>query len=165
MIFELVLTVLLLCVVVYIATVVSKNHQEMRSLPAKFLARLKIFLGFYGTLSAILEKISFLHLPRQLMAFGEFVDFAQLSFLNLLSYKCFYPDPMLNTNAYVQLIMTVAWNLVIPAAVALFYVIRRSYTESEVAKMNLKERCIKVTVLLLFTIYPTTCMKILQVTQ
>ncbi|XP_078355790.1 uncharacterized protein LOC144640553 [Oculina patagonica] len=146
----------------------SKNASG-RSMTDIFLARLKIFIGFYQVTSATLDGFSYIKWPVPFLKLVSYAKILQLNLLQIVPPSCIKNN--IQVSSYTTLIFFVVFNASVIVVACLYFQLRKLYiirknntTSNDIHDFvaSTKEVCFRNTFLLLFIVYPTTSTRIFQ---
>lgn len=87
----------------------------------------------------------------------------QINLPFLVSQPCLFSSYRIRVGPIIQLSLALALNMFVIAMAGLYFFIRSPVVKSDEnnAKADsLRQRCIKITFVLIYTFYPTTCQKV-----
>lgn len=147
----------------------SENDDQSRTFADVILSNIKILLGFYQVLSAILQAFSFVSWPNSLRKAIEIFQLVQFQVFSIPSLSCINPDWGLNAvhEFWIALVGTAA----VPTIILVYYTIKKLYLHRSTTlhqvyvneSRKCKENCLRVLMLFLFVTYPLTSQKVVQI--
>lgn len=155
-------------IVIFVVLIRSdkKSKSSGRATTDIFLAHVKILLGFYQVLAGILQAFSYVEWPTAVSSIGYYVRFIQLNLLQIVPLSCLLPT--LKVNAYSDFVLGLAGNVVCVAMPMAYYVIRKLWfdmkgVDAKDALFASKRSCLRMSLFLLFVLYPSTCVKVFEI--
>lgn len=160
-------------VFISLAVVVIRDRKQdgnKRSITDIVLARVKILITFYQITSIIMESFSYVRWPSEMVKFQQYMKFVQLNLLQVAPLHCF--EYSLKMNSYSRVIFYICFNITVLLAFVLYYQLKKRYikkyslqkqNQQQQKLSNLKEQCWRNSIFILFIIYPSTCLEILQI--
>lgn len=146
----------------------SKNASG-RSMTDIFLARLKIFIGFYQVTSATLDGFSYIEWPAPFLKIISYAKILQLNLLQVVPPSCFKNS--IKVTSYTTLTFFVVFNVTVIVVACLYFHFRKlciirknNRAPGDIYDIvaSTKEVCFRNAFLLLFIVYPTTSTRIFQ---
>eukprot|EP00794_Sanderia_malayensis_P009160 gene9160-10133_t len=153
-----------ICAVVFWSDASSSESAPKRTFSEVMLSNLKIFLGFYQVLVAVIQAFAYVNWPRSMQTTIGLLLFVQMEIFRVPSLRCIKPDWELNavSEFWVALIGTFAF----PLLVLLYFAVKMAYLyatkQSDEVQKSMR-KCMKVVVLFLFVTYPVTSQRIIQI--
>ena len=151
--------------------IVSLSHDEGRSLADVILSMLKILLGFYQVLNGTVTSFSHIPWPKTFHKALNIFKYIELELLRLPSLRCVKHSWEINavSDFWISLLLTVS----VPCVIYLYYLVRKCIlrktclTRHEFLEKvkSCKKACFRSTLIFLFSSYPITSKRILQLLQ
>ena len=165
-----VLLFIFICVLVNWADklLVSLSDDQERSLADVILSILKILLGFYQVLNGTVTSFSYIPWPRTFNTAIKMFRYIELEILRLPSLRCVNYN--LKLNAVTDFWISMLGTILVPFVIYLYYITRKLIhrghcrTRLEYLKKSnsIKKTCFRSTMIFLFSTYPITSRRILQ---
>ena len=165
--------VIVVMVLIFLAAVIVKDRKKdggQRSITDIVLARVKIVITFYQITSITVESFSYVRWPSAMIQIQEYVKFIQLNLLQITPVHCI--NHSLKMDSYARVIFHICFNISTILAVFSYYHLKKIYLKQRSTRTGdqlnlsvskLKERCWRNATLILFIIYPSTSLQILQI--
>ena len=167
---QLVITALTFAIFVALIMKDRKKNKDQRSITDIVLARAKIVITFYQITSISVESFSYIQWPSAMIKLQQYVKLIQLNLFQIAHVHCF--KYTLRINSQNRVIFYICLNVVTVLAVVLYFHLRKAYLKRQqlitqyqlnMSLSKLKERCWRNVFLILFVIYPSTSLEILQI--
>ena len=148
--------------------IVRLSYDEERSLADVILATLKILLGFYQVLSGTLMCFAYIPWPKTLHRALSVFKYIELELLRLPSLRCI--DHNWEINAISDFWITLLSTILVPCIIYVYYFAKKCILRKTcriryefLEKSNsCKKACLRATMIFLFSSYPVTSRRILQ---
>ena len=143
-----------------------KAKNSNRNLRDVFLSNMKIVIGFVQVTAGIMNAFAFIEWPAYLTDIGKFAEVFQLNVLQIAPLQCINNN--LSVNVFQSMILMLAMNASVVVVAVVVYllvfgymrVISRGPKERQAALSKTRIALYRLTVVLLFIIFPGTCSSI-----
>ena len=148
--------------------IVRLSYDKDRSLADVILSTLKILLGFYQVLSGTLTCFAYIPWPKTLHKALSVFKYIELELLRLPSLRCI--DHNWEINAISDFWITLFSTVLVPCIIYVYYLVKKCILwktcrmrHEFLEKSNIcKKACLRATMIFLFSFYPVTSRRILQ---
>ena len=163
----------MLCFILVLVAVVwgdSKRAGHNRTWADVILSRFKIIVSFYQVIIGVFSALSRVQWPVSVLTLTKWLKYVEANILELAPLSCI--DPRLRFDTLQQFTLAVCLNACGVATFLLYLFITRtrilykknlSSMEKKKAISAVRKSCYRGIFLFLFTTYPSTCVKIMQI--